>query len=206
MSKNKKKYVRRNFYVKKRFQTRFILIFGLLVLAGGFLSTGLVAFFSHGNTTALFSNSHLKITDTSFFLMPALIYANLITIIIISLSVIVTALFVSHKIAGPLFRFEKDIKIIATGDLTHKINLRKKDQLKKLALDINDMSARLGKQINTIKIDLRRAKMLAERQAAPQWFQQDLEKLYIRINQNFKTTTLQEQNIAENQAGQASKA
>lgn len=190
MQEDKRTYKRKKYYVKKSFQARFILIFGVLVLVGGFFSTGLVIYFSHGDTTALFSNSQLKIFDTASFLLPAIIYSNLITIIFISLSIMVMVLFVSHKIAGPLFRFEKDIKTIGDGDLTYKICLRKDDQLKKLSCDINEMTEGLNLKLEIIKSDIKRCMNSAEAKTAPEWFQRELNGLYNQINQQFKTSTI----------------
>lgn len=53
--------------------------------------------------------------------------------------VIVAAVFISHKFAGPIFRLEKVAEAIATGDLTVKANLRAGDELFDTAEHINVM-------------------------------------------------------------------
>lgn len=179
-------YKRRQFFIKKKFQSRFILHFCLSILLGGFISTGSVLYFSKGNLTALFQNSNLVVTDTSLFILPAVLYANMITIIILSLSMIVVTLFVSHKIAGPLFRLEKDINLIAEGDLTFKIHLRKGDQLRELSVDINQMTANLNMKVLKIQTGLKQVMISASDMSAPECFLRKLQQLHERLDQNFK--------------------
>jgi methyl-accepting chemotaxis protein len=178
-------YKRRQFFIKKEFQSQFILRFCVLILGGGILSTALVLYFSMGNLTALFQNSRLVITDTAFFILPAVLYTSFITIVLISLTVILVALFVSHKIAGPIFRLEKDISVIGKGDLAYRIHLRKGDQLRELSADINQMTASLNTKIIRIQSGLERVMLLASEQNAPQRFQEELHQLHERIHQNF---------------------
>ena len=186
MSPPKKTYKRRQFFIKKEFQFRFILRFCLLILFGGILSTGLILYFSQGNLTSLFSNSRLVVTDTAFFILPAVLYSNLFTTVMISLSIIAVTLFVSHKIAGPLFRLEKDINVIAEGDLTHTVNLRKGDQLRELSVDINEMTKRLNTKVTAIQAGVERLLITAADQDAPKWFQHRLHQLHEQMGQSFK--------------------
>ena len=65
--------------------------------------------------------------------------------------VIVAAVFISHKFAGPIFRLEKVAEAIAGGDLTVKANLRAGDELFDTAEYINVM------------IELLRQKLLKEK-------------------------------------------
>lgn len=181
-----KTYKRRHFFIKKEFQFRFIVRFCLLVVFGEILSTGLILFFSRGNLTSLFSNSHLVVTDTADFILPAVLYSNLITIILISLAMIVVTLFVSHKIAGPLFRLEKDVNVIAGGDLTYTVRLRKADQLKELSNDINQMTMKLNNKVIGIQDRVKRIGVMAREQNAPQWFQEKMLLIDKQVGQMFK--------------------
>ena len=53
------------------------------------------------------------------------------------------SIFVSHKIAGPVYRFEQSAKIIANGDFSYRIRLRKGDELHELAQAFNGMTESL---------------------------------------------------------------
>ena len=62
----------------------------------------------------------------------------------------IISLFVSHKIAGPVYRLEETTKLIAAGDLTHKVHLRQGDELGDLQDAFNSMSESL---CNMVKKD-----------------------------------------------------
>jgi methyl-accepting chemotaxis protein len=53
------------------------------------------------------------------------------------------SVFVSHRFAGPIFRFEKSAQSVAKGDLTHRVSLRTGDELMELQEEFNAMIAGL---------------------------------------------------------------
>lgn len=147
---------RRQHFIKKDFQARFIIKFCLLVLAGAVISTLLVYLFTHGTLTSSFKHSRLVIRTTAEAILPAVLYTNLITLGLISLASIGITLFVSHKIAGPMYRMEEDLKVIARGDLKKKIRFRRDDQMTPLAESVNAMTASLNGKLKKLKAGVRR--------------------------------------------------
>lgn len=141
---------RRTVYIKKEFQFRFIFKFCLILLAGVILSTGLLVFLSRQTLTSTFENSRLVIENTGSAIFPAILMTNLITLGIICIAVIMVTLYVSHKIAGPMFRFEKDLEKIRQGDLCVNINLRKQDQFAEMALALNTMTQSIHDKVSKI--------------------------------------------------------
>ncbi|MCM8782541.1 MAG: methyl-accepting chemotaxis protein [Candidatus Omnitrophica bacterium] len=130
---------RRNYFIKKGFQAKFILKFCILIILACVLMGGLVYFLSTKTVTASFENLRFIAKSTADFILPLLTISSLIAIIIVSLACIVIVLFISHRIAGPLYRFEKSIGQIATGDLRVETHLRKNDEIKILADSLNTM-------------------------------------------------------------------
>ncbi|MFA4842836.1 MAG: methyl-accepting chemotaxis protein [Candidatus Omnitrophota bacterium] len=61
------------------------------------------------------------------------------------------SIFISHKIAGPLYRVERFIKGVARGDLSSKLRLRKGDELQELAEAINDMTDDIKNRVKKLK-------------------------------------------------------
>jgi signal transduction histidine kinase len=53
--------------------------------------------------------------------------------------VLIVSVVVSHRMAGPVFKFEKSCATVAEGDLTHRVYLRKGDQLTELQDQFNNM-------------------------------------------------------------------
>lgn len=186
MAQRKQTYKRRQFLVKRDFQSRFIFQFCILVFVSALISTGMILYFSRGSLTSMFSQSRLMVTDTARYLLPTVVYANLVTIVIIAVAVMLVTLFISHKVAGPLFHFEKDVKAIADGDLTLTIRLRKKDQLRELAQNINQMTSCLNRKVREIQTELEKIIHSASEEGAPQWFRDELERLSRELHENFK--------------------
>ncbi len=64
-------------------------------------------------------------------------------LIIASLSI-----FVSHKIAGPVYRFERLARVITKGDLTQSVRLRSGDELRELQDAFNSMTDSLRRMVS----------------------------------------------------------
>ncbi|HUV50170.1 MAG TPA: methyl-accepting chemotaxis protein [Anaerolineae bacterium] len=186
MSQQERIYKRKNYFIKRDFQSKFILKFCLILLIGTILSTGLLFLFSQGTLTSSFEQSRLVIKNTSLAILPSLIYTNLITLGLITLATIVVTLFVSHKIAGPLLRFEKELKEIEKGDLTKSIKLRKKDQIADLSGSLNTMTAGLHEKVLDIRTGVENLIESASKQNAPQELIEELNHLRQTIEMNFK--------------------
>jgi methyl-accepting chemotaxis protein len=76
--------------------------------------------------------------------------SGLLVIVLLSWRVII----LSHRLAGPIYRLEKDLQDIAKGKFSLRIKFRKKDELKSIADGINkildEIERRLGhKEVNT---------------------------------------------------------
>ncbi len=142
---------RRQLYINKKFQFRFIFKFVLILVLGGVITIGLTLFNTNDSLTTTYMNSKLVIQSTSLAIMPSVIYTTLITTFVIGLVVIMVTLLVSHKIAGPMYRFDSDIKRIADGDLKFRIRIRKGDQFQEVALSLNTMIESLASRVSAIK-------------------------------------------------------
>ncbi len=187
MSQVKQPYKRKNYFIKKDFQARFILKFCLLLLTGVVISTGLLFLFSQGTLTSSFQHSRLVIENTALAILPSVVYTGLITLGLLTVATIFVTLFISHKIAGPMFRFEKDLKEIGQGDLTKKVVLRNKDQAAELADCINDMTTSLRKKVVHVQAEVERILKSAREKNAPQEMLEGLERLHQDIITTMKT-------------------
>jgi len=186
MSK-KPAYSRRQYFIKKDYQLKFILKFCLIILAGSIISTGVLFLFSQGTLTSSFEHSRLIIRNTGIAIMPAVILTNIITLILISIAAVVVVLFISHKIAGPMFRFEKDLKEIGEGDLTKTIFLRNKDQLTKMAESLNIMTASLHGKVLVIQTEVEGLLESVSEEKVSENLSKGLNHLHETIHQQFKT-------------------
>ena len=187
MPKDKQTSKRSHYFIKKDFQTKFILKFCLILLAGIFISTGLIFLFSQDSLTSSFHDSKLIIENTALAILPTVIYTSLVTLGLLTIATIIFTLFISHRIAGPMFRFEKELKEIGDGDLTKKVSLREKDQAGEMAECINDMTANLSAKVLHIRTGLERILESARKQNASKELIEELENLHKDISDNLKS-------------------
>ena len=187
MSQNGRSFKKRKIlFIKKDFQFGFILKFCLLVLAGVIISTGALFFFSSDTLTSCFQDSRLVIKNTSLAILPTVIYTNLITLGLITLATIAVTLIVSHRIFGPLYRFEKDLEEIGKGNLVKQIRLRKRDQMVDFTASINNMTAGIHAKVFDIQTGLVQVIKSASRKNVPEEIMDELDRLHREIEDNFK--------------------
>lgn len=155
--------MRKNYFIKKGFQFNFALKFALLIAFEAVLIAVLLMQVSGNTLTTGYADSILTIERTqNFFFMP-LVLIILIAAIGIGLAGMVVFILLSHKIAGPLYRFEKDLQDIGYGDLTKRINLRKTDQLTELKESLNSLVETFDVRVGKIKGILAELKDLASK-------------------------------------------
>ena len=176
---------RRNYYIKKNFQAKCILKFCAVVLLGAVLSTGLIFLSTRGTVTSHFVNSQLCIHDTAQTILPFVIYANLITFVITLIASILVTLHNSHKIAGTLFRFEKDLERLAGGDLNFRFMVRRTDQLSDLSTSLNLLLSNLNHSLKNVQKDVDQAARIAKQEVAPEVLQDAIKQVQNRIETSF---------------------
>lgn len=151
MDEIKKTYKRRIYFIEKSFQAKFILKFCALVAVGGLLTIGIIYLLALQATTVSIVNSRVVVQTAADFIMPLLIQTVIIVIIIVSLATIIVTLFVSHKIAGPLYRFKKVIQALGEGDFSSEFRIRRLDQLQDVADTLNKMIAKIRTELKALK-------------------------------------------------------
>ena len=145
---------RRNYLIKKKFQIGFFYRFAILAVLEAALIFGLFMHISTGTITAGYYNSILTVKHTPGFFFIQLLLIVLIVCIGISMAAMIVFILVSHRIAGPLYRFEKILNEIGKGDLTKRISLRKTDQLMELKEALNILMESFDQRLGRIKTNL----------------------------------------------------
>jgi methyl-accepting chemotaxis protein len=187
MSKDKAGHIkRRQYFVQKDFQSKFILKFCMVLFTGIIISIGLLFLFSQNTLTSSFEQSRLVIKNTASAILPSVFLSHLIALVLITLLTIVVTLLVSHKLAGPLFRFQKELREIGEGNLTQVIKLRKKDQVKAMADSLDQMRVNLQKKILDIKEEVEQIIESTSGQDIPPDLSKRLDQLNQKIINNFK--------------------
>jgi methyl-accepting chemotaxis protein len=142
---------RKVYYIKKEFQMAFIIKFCLLVILGALVSGAVIYLVAQGSATTVYENSHIRIKSTADFIWPAVLLSTAVVAVLVGLASVLVTLYTSHKIAGPIYRIEKDLGKVMLGDLRVKFNLRKKDQLQALAVMIEALVVNLKDNITELR-------------------------------------------------------
>ena len=145
------KIKRKNYFIDKKFQRKFIIKFCGLIAAGSVIFGLIVYFMSKSTLTTTFENSRLVIKSTADFVLPLVLLGSAIVIAVIGFSTIAITLFTSHKIAGPLYRMQKDVEEVSTGNLKKTFALRQTDEIKALAVSLGNMTEALRGNIAEVK-------------------------------------------------------
>ncbi len=74
---------------------------------------------------------------------PAVIVLGITVVFFVSWRMLI----LSHRLAGPIYRLEKDLQDIAKGNFSVRINFRKKDELKSIAEGINRILDEIEKRV-----------------------------------------------------------
>ena len=142
---------RSNYFIDKDFQSKFIIRFSSLVALGGLLTVVLLYILAGKSTTVAIVDSRVVVKTTADFILPILIQTVAIVTILVGLVLIIVTLLVSHRIAGPMYRFKKVLQQLAAGEFSSEFNIRNHDQLREIADLLNQM-------IRTNKLELTKIK------------------------------------------------
>jgi methyl-accepting chemotaxis protein len=66
---------------------------------------------------------------------------------------VIHSVIMSHRIAGPLYRFRRIFSSVAGGDLTVRAVIRRRDYLRKEADSINQMITRLCSKVRSVEVE-----------------------------------------------------
>ncbi len=70
---------------------------------------------------------------------------------LVMIQIVLLTVFFSHKVAGPVYRFEKVCHNMIDGNYTDEIHLRKRDEMQNLALLLNEVIRKTRGRITALK-------------------------------------------------------
>lgn len=175
---------RRNFFINKDLQGRYIFSAFISVVAGSVLFALLFGFFSSNTLSIVYDDYHLRLGTTPSLLFDKIFSAQWFFIVLGGVGIAVVFLFLSHRVAGPFYRFEKTLEKMVTGDLSGVLQLRKRDEGKILGEKINSFNDMMCQRLGEIRQAAEKIKEScdvlagkADEKAAVESFQAEIEKI-----------------------------
>lgn len=151
--------------VETGFKLKFMLTFCIITITAVSMASLLFYFLTYRELSHDYGEAFYSLQSVKGAIFP-LLFASIqsITLLtVVSIAIAVISLFFSHKIAGPLYRFEQSMEAVGSGDLTCVVRLRAGDQFQRLektmCTSINSMNQRV-KGMNDV---LLRFKTIEER-------------------------------------------
>ena len=147
-------YRRKQYFIKKGFQLNFSIRFLALILIEAVLIAAFFWYMSLNTLTTGYEGAQLRIESTSDYFFPSFFMSNLIVVLIVGVIGIIGLILISHKIAGPLYRFEKGVTEVSKGDLSYRFRTRKGDQLTELSESLNSLIAMMESKVEAMNLDV----------------------------------------------------
>ncbi|MBU4312567.1 MAG: methyl-accepting chemotaxis protein [Candidatus Omnitrophica bacterium] len=144
------KYRRRNYFINRGFQTEFILKFCGLVALSCVIFGVILYTLSSRTLTTTFENSRLVVKSTADYILPAILFGGTIVALVTALAASIVVILMTHRVAGPIYRFEKYAQKVGNGELLPDLKIRKKDQFQNLVNAFNNMTQ--GLSVGLLKV------------------------------------------------------
>ena len=129
----RKKVVRRQYIVKRGFQLRFMVIIITAMILIALVTTLSVYSAVMQTLVTQFHGENLAL------IKHAITYKLFVRSLLLIFAIAILSVFISHRTAGPIYKFEQIIRALAKGKEVQEIKLRKRDEFYELALAINNL-------------------------------------------------------------------
>lgn len=128
----------------------FLIKLCLILIISSLISVFIFYNFVNYEVGQSYTNTRFVLKSVNDFLFPSLWFSITILTLILSLGTIIVSIFVSHRIAGPIYRLEVSFRDFKAGHF-YKITLRTKDQIKGLVRILNEFIEKLIGNISLCK-------------------------------------------------------
>jgi len=143
--------MKRSALVERDFKLRFGLKLCLLIVVGMFALTAVLYLVTTKTLGASYGEAIYAIyaLRINIFSLVFASFYSIFILMVITLLIAAISIFFSHKMAGPIYRLEKNLDLVGSGDLTVLTRFRATDQLSPLAEEKNRMVRSLNHTVRS---------------------------------------------------------
>lgn len=142
---------RKIYFIKKDFQTRFILRFVMTATAWAAATVVLFVMLAEKRLEEVRYSTHISVKSTADLLLPSALSAQLVTLLIFAAALAYAIYSLWRRLAIPLTSIKKDLARIGNGDLASTVTLREDEEFQDLAADLDRMRSELRSRFVRIK-------------------------------------------------------
>ncbi len=137
--------VRKRYFLARGFQLRYA---GIILLVA-FVTAVLSGFTVFRTTSDILGDKLAQVYPQGLFaaIFNKVAVALMKNMSVLAVLIFISAIFISHRIAGPIYRIKSVIRAIGEGKLDTRVYLRKTDELHDLADELNKMQEDLKSRL-----------------------------------------------------------
>lgn len=147
----KRSFKRRNYFIDKGVQGRFIVGFAAACMAGGIVAVLCFWYLAQRKIEGTLYSMRLPDVPMGSLFMEEMLLTMAISLFCVLLLFGYTARKVFIRIDGPLKKMAGAVRNIADGDLRSEVKLRESDEFQKFADEVNDMVGLMNSRFNAIR-------------------------------------------------------
>ncbi|MBN1899366.1 MAG: methyl-accepting chemotaxis protein [Spirochaetes bacterium] len=146
-----KKYKRKQIIVDKAFQAKFVFnVYIMLAILLLLLAIMVIIFTSQEMSGSVYAKI-ITMKNIRQVIMPLVLRITFALLIVAFAVISWRFLRLSHRIAGPIYRFKKSLELIKKGNLCQMVKIRKHDELQDVAELFCGAITSLNKKVKMIK-------------------------------------------------------
>ncbi|OQX13533.1 MAG: hypothetical protein BWK76_16050 [Desulfobulbaceae bacterium A2] len=164
-------YKRRNYFIKQNLQGRYILGYFLLALGAVFFFVLIFSLLTANTMTISYEGHTLRLGRTPFILVKQFLAANWLFLLLGSGGLVGAAMLLTHRIAGPIYKFEKYLDTLIEGSLGAPLHLRTHDEGKEVAEKLAAVSRKFAgtwQELDVLTGELERLAAEAQERVPPE--------------------------------------
>lgn len=182
MTQQKTEQKRKIKLIDREFQFRLIIKFiiaNTLVLA---LFGVLIYIFFNSEISANLASAHVTYKNISGMLFPIVLTLSIINLLVMCVIISIVVLYASHRIAGPMYRFNEAIGEITGRNLQPLTKIRDRDQLGGLSDSLGRMAETLSGDFAAMKKGVEEIKTKIPEENRPREVMDKIKELETIVN------------------------
>lgn len=142
---------RKIYFIKKDFQSRFIVRFVVITTIWATAAIALFTLMAERKLQEVLYSPHITVSTTAELLLPSAFQAHLISLLLFTVILLVSIHALWKRLSVPLHSLKRDIVRIAGGDLVSGVALREDEEFQDLAADLDGMRGELRRKVAGMK-------------------------------------------------------
>jgi len=145
-----KTYKRRTYYIKNSAQGKFIFRFVLTSFIGAILAVSAFNYLAYKKIDSVLYSMRMPKVSPGGLLWNEMMYTNIFVAVFILIVFAIAARGLYNRVHGPLVKLTRDIGKMADGDLQSGVTLRRNDEFRDFAEELDEMGRNLNERFRRI--------------------------------------------------------